>query len=43
MTESIKAALRAAVFAAISALGESKTREIIGECFALNDKDHWGR
>lgn len=41
MTQAIRAALRAAIFQAIASLGERETREIIGECMATLDNDHW--
>lgn len=43
MSAQIKAALRAAIFSALAAIGESETRKIIGECLATLDTDHWGR
>lgn len=42
MTQAIRAALRAAIFQAIAALGEKETRSIISECLATLDNDHWG-
>ncbi len=43
MTQAIKAALRAAIFQAIAALGESETRRIINESLSTLENDHWGR
>lgn len=42
MSAQIKAALRAAVFQALSTLGEEITRKIISECLATIDSDNWG-
>jgi len=43
MSAQIKAALRAAIFSAIAALGEKITRQIIDECLKTLDDDHWGK
>lgn len=43
MTQAIRTSLRAAIFAAIAALGESEARRIIKECLDTLDNDHWGK